>query len=122
MQQAIEYTVDFDESEVTIEAGELAEIVRSCFLLSLDLRLSEGMRGLLRATGSQLRLQLRDLLDKVFDGGTADLAKANDAIKDLNARLKRAKSALDRVAATVEGLGALTKQLDDLLKIAGMVI
>lgn len=122
MQQAIELTADFDEVQVTIEAGELAEIVKSCFLLSMDLRLSEGARGLLKSTGSQLRLQLRNLLDKVFEDGTTELMKANNSIKDLNVRLKQAKKDLDKVADTIEGLGALTKQLDDLFKIAGLLI
>ena len=122
MQTYITLDKAFVETDATVETTALAEIVKDVFLLSMDLRVPSELQGLLHAIGTKLRTQLRELLNKVFDAGTAELLAANETITEVNARLKQAKADIDRVANTVEGLGKLAKQLDDLLKIAGVFL
>ena len=114
--------VEFVEADATVDTTKLAEAAKDAFLLSMDGRVSESLQGLLNAHGIALRLQLRDLLGKVFDGNADLLRRANDTIAKVNADLKKAKADIDKVADTVEQLGSLVSQLDVLLKILGVVL
>ena len=122
MQVSIEFTQNFIEADVTVEVAELADLTKRCFLFSMDLRLDKNLRGILRSMGGQFRLQLRDLINKVFDENTEELNNANQLIKSLNQELKDAKQSIDKVTDTIGGLGELASQLDELLKIVGIII
>lgn len=106
----------------TVDTIQLAEIVRQVFLLSLDGRLTPGMRGSMNALGIQLREQLRKLLAQVFEDGSDALGDANAEIRQVNADLKTATDRLDKAADTIEQVGALAGALDKLIATAGIVL
>lgn len=111
-----------DVGASTADTAQLAELVQTAFLLSLDGRLSTGTRGNLNALGVQLRNQLRELLAQVFEAGTTELVEANKAIDEINADLKVALRDINKVADLIENLGALVASLDKLLGIVGIVL
>lgn len=119
---ALKDGVAFAEGDVTVDTTALSEIVKDAFLLSMDGRVSESVQDLLNGHGIALRAQLRDLLGKIFQANTGKLTHANETITAVNVGLKKAKADIDKVADTIEQLGALVGQLDALLKIAGTVI
>lgn len=111
-----------EEAESTVDTAALAQIVQDTFLLSMDARVPEAIQGTLNAHAITLRLQLRELLGAVFQAGIAELVAASATIKKVNADLKAAKASIDKVASTIEGLGKLVGQLNQLLKIIGVVL
>lgn len=113
-------TLDVDGR--TVDSIQLAEIVKQVFLLSLDGRLTLGVRGSLNALGVQLREQLRKLLAQVFEEGSATLRQANAEIRLVNADLKAATDRLDKAADTIERVGELAGTLDKLIATAGVVL
>lgn len=111
-----------DVAAHTVDTTQLAEIVKQVFLLSLDGRLSPGMRGNFNALGVQLREQLRKLLREVFEGDVEALRQANAEIGRINGDLKQAVEKIDRAADSIEQLGALVGALDKLIGVAGIVL
>lgn len=117
--------LNIDELDVdasTADTTQLAEVVQTVFLLSLDGRLSTGMRGNLNSLGMQLRNQLRELLTQVFEAGTAALVEANDDIDEINANLKKALQDINKTTDLIEDLGALVSSIDKLLGIVGVFL
>ena len=112
----------FSPESNTVDTTGLSEIIKNAFLLSMDNRLSDSKQGQLSANARALRIQLQQLLGKIFDAGTAELDTANATLKTVNKQLKEALAAIEKVAKAIEQMGALVKQLDTLLNIIGIVL
>lgn len=101
-----------------IDTATLTKLINLCFDLSTDGGVPPEVRPQFLALGKRLRGTLVNLLSVQFDENAPRFIAAGQALKRVNAELKRTAERLDRFANTIESIGKLIGVLDDLLQIA----
>jgi len=99
----------------SVDTTEMADLIRRCFDLSMDGRLSEQERSALLAAGKRLRGDLVTLLAARFEDQTAEVDAANQDLASVNVSLQASAADLGKLGQTLRKLAALVSKIDSLI-------
>lgn len=94
------------------------QLIKRCFALARDIRLSPASRRDLVQKGKQLRSLFRKLAARQFNRNTTAYLAANSEIAEITRKLAESARGAAEEKAVVEQVGRLAAVLDDLVKAA----
>ncbi|GAB3894916.1 hypothetical protein [Spirosoma agri] len=101
-----------------IDNQSLLGCIESCFMLSMDDRLTLKQQKKMNALGKQLRGNLLNLLTAQFNDDVKQVDSANQQLQQLNTQLADTQAAIARLNDTIATAASVVKALDKLLLLA----
>lgn len=107
---------------LTIDSATLSALVKSCFLLSMDGRLTPQQQGEFLVAGKRLRGLLLNLISAQFNPSTAAVVAANAQLGAVNQQIGQLGANLANVKAVITQATAVISTLDGLLSLAAKFV
>jgi hypothetical protein len=101
-----------------IDAATLAQLIDTCFELSMDGRLADDRQRDFLVAGKRLRGSLVNLISAQFDDATQGVLTANAKLEEANKRAAKLTDDLSAASNVLTQVNSLVGALDDLLKLA----
>lgn len=98
-----------------VDTTEMAELIKGCFDLAMDGRVSPAQRSALLASGKRLRGDLVTLLTAQFDDATAEVDASNTDLASVNKSLEATIADISKINQTLQKITAVVGKIDKLI-------